>query len=40
MELGVHFTDFLLGDPADLGPTLAGAATAAEQGGATLLTRR
>ncbi|OBG30369.1 LLM class F420-dependent oxidoreductase [Mycobacterium sp. E3198] len=38
MELGVHFIDFLPGDPASLGPTLAGAARAAEQGGATLFT--
>ncbi len=36
MELGVHFIDFLPGDPAALGPTLADAATAAEEGGATL----
>ncbi len=38
MELGVHFIDFLPGDAAALGPTLAGAARAAEQGGATLFT--
>ena len=38
MELGVHFIDFLPGDPAKLGPTLADAANAAEQGGATLFT--
>lgn len=38
MELGVHFIDFLPGDAATLGPTLAGAAKAAEQGGATLFT--
>jgi hypothetical protein len=38
MELGVHFIDFLPGDPATLGPTLAQAAKAAEQGGATLFT--
>ena len=38
MELGVHFIDFLPGDPAALGPTLADAATAAEYGGATLFT--
>ena len=38
MELGVHFIDFLPGDPAALGPTLADAATAAEHGGATLFT--
>src|SRR5271157_3926054 len=38
MELGVHFIDFLPGDPATLGQTLADAAMAAEQGGATLFT--
>ena len=38
MELGLHFIDFLPGDPALLGPTLADAAKAAEQGGATLFT--
>jgi F420-dependent oxidoreductase-like protein len=38
MEVGVHFIDFLPGDPAALGPTLADAARAAEQGGATLFT--
>jgi F420-dependent oxidoreductase-like protein len=38
MKLGVHFIDFLPGDPAMLGPTLADAARAAEQGGATLFT--
>ncbi|OBG56681.1 MULTISPECIES: LLM class F420-dependent oxidoreductase [unclassified Mycobacterium] len=38
MQLGVHFIDFLPGDPAALGPTLADAAKAAEQGGATLFT--
>jgi F420-dependent oxidoreductase-like protein len=38
MEFGVHFIDFLPGDPAELGPTLAGAAKAAEQGGATMFT--
>ncbi|MBW0015499.1 LLM class F420-dependent oxidoreductase [Mycobacterium sp.] len=38
MELGVHFIDFLPGDPARLGPTLAGAAKAAEHGGATMFT--
>jgi F420-dependent oxidoreductase-like protein len=38
MELGVHFIDFLPGDPATLGPTLADAAKATEQGGATLFT--
>jgi F420-dependent oxidoreductase-like protein len=38
MELGVHFIDFLPGDPATLGPTLAAAAKAAEEGGATMFT--
>jgi len=38
MELGVHFIDFLPGDPAKLGPTLADAAKAAEQGGVTMFT--
>ncbi|SPM29154.1 LLM class F420-dependent oxidoreductase [Mycobacterium terramassiliense] len=38
MELGVHFIDFLPGNPASLGPTLADAAKAAEQGGAALFT--
>jgi F420-dependent oxidoreductase-like protein len=38
MEIGVHFIDFLPGDPATLGPTLAEAAKAAEQGGATVFT--
>jgi F420-dependent oxidoreductase-like protein len=38
MELGVHFIDFLPGDPARLGPTLADAAKTAEQGGATMFT--
>jgi len=38
MEVGVHFIDFLPGDPATLGPTLAEAARAAEQSGATLFT--
>jgi F420-dependent oxidoreductase-like protein len=38
MEFGVHFIDFLPGDPATLGPTLADAAKAAEQGGATVFT--
>lgn len=38
MELGVHFIDFLPGNPAALGPTLADAAKAAEQGGATMFT--
>ncbi len=34
----MHFIDFLPGDPATLGPTLAEAAQTAEQGGATLFT--
>ncbi|BBY06887.1 LLM class F420-dependent oxidoreductase [Mycobacterium noviomagense] len=38
MQLGVHFIDFLPGDPAKLGPTLAATAQAAEQGGATTFT--
>ncbi len=38
MEFGVHFIDFLPGDPARLGPTLAEAARAAQQGGATMFT--
>jgi F420-dependent oxidoreductase-like protein len=38
MEFGVHFIDFLPGDPAKLGPTLAEAARAAEQAGATMFT--
>jgi F420-dependent oxidoreductase-like protein len=38
MELGVHFIDFLPGDPARLGPTLAGAVKTAEQCGATMFT--
>jgi F420-dependent oxidoreductase-like protein len=38
MEFGVHFIDFLPGNPATLGPTLAEAAKAAEQGGATVFT--
>ncbi|OBJ80308.1 LLM class F420-dependent oxidoreductase [Mycobacterium colombiense] len=38
MEVGLHFIDFLPGDPATLGPTLADAAKAAELGGATLFT--
>ncbi|OBF07139.1 LLM class F420-dependent oxidoreductase [Mycobacterium sp. ACS4054] len=38
MELGVHFIDFLPGDPAALGPTLAEAAKSAERDGATLFT--
>jgi F420-dependent oxidoreductase-like protein len=38
MELGIHFIDFLPGDPARIGPTLAATAMAAEQGGATMFT--
>src|ERR1700704_3252676 len=38
MELGVHFIDFLPGEPAKLGPTLAQTAVAAEQAGATMFT--
>ncbi len=38
MELGVHFIDYLPGDPAKLGPTLTAAAQAAEQGGVSMFT--
>lgn len=38
MELGVHFIDFLAGDAAKLGPTLAATAKAAEDGGMTMFT--
>jgi F420-dependent oxidoreductase-like protein len=38
MEIGVHFINFLPGDTARLGPTLADAATTAEQAGATMFT--
>ena len=38
MELGVHFIDFLSGEPDRLAPTLAEAATAAEEAGATMFT--
>lgn len=38
MELGVHFIDFLPGDPRQLGPTLAEAARTAEDGGASMFT--
>jgi F420-dependent oxidoreductase-like protein len=38
MELGVHFIDFLPGDPKKLGPTLAVAAKAAENGGVAMFT--
>jgi len=38
MELGVHFIDFLPDGPKKLGPTLAGVAKAAEDGGMTMFT--
>jgi F420-dependent oxidoreductase-like protein len=38
MELGIHFIDFLPGDPANFGPTLVATAKAAEDIGATLFT--
>lgn len=38
MELGVHFVDFLPGNPTALGPTLAAAAGAAEDAGAAMFT--
>ncbi|MEZ0364038.1 LLM class F420-dependent oxidoreductase [Mycobacterium sp. pUA109] len=38
MELGIHFIDFLPGDPRRLGPALAATAKAAEDGGATMFT--
>jgi F420-dependent oxidoreductase-like protein len=38
MELGIHFIDFLPGDASRLGPTLAAAASAAEDAGATMFT--
>jgi F420-dependent oxidoreductase-like protein len=38
MELGIHFIDFLPGDPANLAPTLLATANAAEDIGATLFT--
>jgi F420-dependent oxidoreductase-like protein len=38
MELGIHYIDFLPGDPAQLAPTLAATARAAEQGGASMFT--
>lgn len=38
MELGIHFVDFQPGDPARLGPVLAGAAAAAEDAGAAMFT--
>jgi F420-dependent oxidoreductase-like protein len=38
MELGIHFIDFLPGNPANLAPTLVATARAAEDGGATMFT--
>ncbi|MFF0454389.1 LLM class F420-dependent oxidoreductase [Nocardia africana] len=38
MDFGVHYIDFLPGDPAPLGPTLARTAVTAEQAGATMFT--
>lgn len=38
MELGIHFIDFLPGDPANLAPTLVDSAKAAEDIGATMFT--
>ncbi|MFZ1164915.1 LLM class F420-dependent oxidoreductase [Mycobacterium sp.] len=38
MELGIHFIDFLPGDPAQLTPALLSTATAAEDIGATMFT--
>ncbi|MET0703689.1 MAG: LLM class F420-dependent oxidoreductase [Mycobacterium sp.] len=38
MEIGVHYIDFLPGDPAKLAPTLSATAQAAEQAGATMFT--
>jgi F420-dependent oxidoreductase-like protein len=38
MELGIHFIDFLPGDPANFAPTLVSTAKAAEDIGATLFT--
>jgi F420-dependent oxidoreductase-like protein len=38
MELGIHFIDFLPGDPANLAPTLAATAKSAEDIGATIFT--
>jgi F420-dependent oxidoreductase-like protein len=38
VQLAIHFVDFLPGDPAKLAPTLAAAAKAAEDGGATMFT--
>jgi F420-dependent oxidoreductase-like protein len=38
MQVGIHFIDFLPGDPAQLAPTLLSTATAAEDIGATMFT--
>jgi F420-dependent oxidoreductase-like protein len=38
MELGIHFIDFLPGDPANLAPTLLATAKAAEDAGAAMFT--
>jgi F420-dependent oxidoreductase-like protein len=38
MELGIHFIDFLPGDPANLAPTLVATAKAAEDAGAAMFT--
>lgn len=38
MELGIHFIDFLPGDPANLAPTLVSTAKTAEDIGATMFT--
>ncbi len=38
MEIGIHYIDFLPGDPAKLAPTLLSTATAAEDIGATMFT--
>jgi F420-dependent oxidoreductase-like protein len=38
MELGIHFIDFLPGDPAELAPTLVATAKAAEEAGAGMFT--
>ncbi|MGO8967124.1 MAG: LLM class F420-dependent oxidoreductase, partial [Mycobacterium sp.] len=38
MDVGIHFIDFLPGNPAQLAPTLLSTATAAEDIGATMFT--
>src|SRR6201998_4703608 len=38
MEVGIHFIDFLPGDPANLAPTLVGTAKVAEDIGASIFT--